>query len=60
MAEQNRNNENIIGEPLPAESLYVFAEINETAIQSAILWWREVASLDWQDVLDKEPIETDA
>lgn len=50
------NNENIRGEPLDEDVFLSMATVDAIAIQSAIEWWQQVASPDWQDVLDKKPI----
>lgn len=57
MSEKRPHNELIRGEPLEISELLEFAIVDTEAIISAIEWWEETAPPDWQDVLDKEPIE---
>jgi hypothetical protein len=49
------DNQSRFGEPLDLEDLLDFAEIDEADIDSAIEWFDEHASEDWQGALDTPP-----
>ena len=55
MVEQT--NGNIQGEPIELDVLLDFATIDIEDIESALLWWDELASPEWQGALDSEPID---
>jgi hypothetical protein len=49
------DNQSRFGEPLDLEDLLDFAEIDEADIDSAIEWFDEHASEDWQGALGTPP-----
>lgn len=54
MSEQK--NANIQGEPIELDVLLDFAIIDIEDVESAMLWWDEIADVEWQGALDSEPI----
>ena len=50
-------NANIQGEPLELNDLLDYAIIDIEDIESALLWWDEVASPEWRGALENEPID---
>lgn len=47
---------NDFGDPLDKDLLLGFSEISIRDIESAIIWWDNEASPEWEGVLDNKPI----